>query len=141
MEVLPLDSKVALIVGNHAGVREMVCVILESRRCVVQRADGALDALAFAESGMSFDLVVLVVVQPDTSTSGVTLIDLLLKRQPDLKVLLITGRADGSELPAFAGMPNVRLLEKPFDPTELIDSAEGLFEDGHRVRMAAGPRH
>jgi DNA-binding NtrC family response regulator len=138
MEALPLDSKVALIVGNHAGVREMVCVILESRRCVVQRADGALDALAFAESGISFDLVVLVVVQPDTS---VTLIDLLLKRQPDLKVLLITGRADGSELPAFAGMPNVRLLEKPFDPTELIDSAEGLFEDGHRVRMAAGPRH
>jgi DNA-binding NtrC family response regulator len=116
----------------------MVCVILESRRCVVQRADGALDALAFAESGISFDLVVLVVVQPDTS---VTLIDLLLKRQPDLKVLLITGRADGSELPAFAGMPNVRLLEKPFDPTELIDSAEGLFEDGHRVRMAASPRH
>jgi DNA-binding NtrC family response regulator len=138
MEALPLDSKVALIIGNHAGVREMVCGILESRRCVVQRADGALDPLAFAESGMSFDLVVLVVVQPGTS---VTLIDLLLKRQPDLKVLLITGRADGSELPAFAGMPNVRLLEKPFDPTELIDSAEGLFEDGHRVRMAASPRH
>ena len=129
----PLHSKIVLVVVDHAGVREMVSEILESHRCLVLRAHDALDALAFAATGMAFDLLVEATAVPHAA--GISLAEELLRRRPALKVLLITGRIAGPEF-ALAALENVRLLKQPFDPTELIQAAEQLFTAGPGIRAA-----
>lgn len=130
----PLDLKVALVVGDHPGIREMVCDILESRKCIVQRAQDCLDALALAATGRTFDLLVEAIRVPHAD--GVNLAEDLLRQWPTLKVLVITGRIDGTEFGSIAALPNVRLIGKPFDPTELIQAAEELFVGGQGTRTA-----
>lgn len=133
MPTSPLDSKAALVVDGHAGIREMVSEILESRNCAVRRAHDRLEALAFAAAGAAFDLLVVVIAMPHADS--ISLAEELLRQRPALKVLFITGRTDGTEFP-LATRPDIRLLEKPFDPTELIEAAEHLFSGDQRIRTA-----
>jgi CheY-like chemotaxis protein len=130
----PLDLKFALVVADHPGIREIVCEILESRKCIVQRAQDCLDALALATTGRTFDLLVEAISIPHAD--GFNLAEELLRQRPTLKVLVITGRIEGTEFASMATLPNVRFIGKPFDPTELIHAAEQLFTSGQRTRRA-----
>jgi DNA-binding NtrC family response regulator len=112
----------------------MVCEILESRKCIVQRAQNCLEALALAATGGTFDLLVEAIRIPQAD--GVNLAEDLLRLWPTLKVLVITDRIDGTEFNSMAALPNVRFIGKPFDPTELIQAAEQLFAGGQRTRTA-----
>ena len=133
MTASPLNLRVAPVVAEHAGIREMVCGILESRDCVVQRARDRPEALELAAAGI-FDLLVESV--GTVHDDGIALAEELLEKWPTLKVLLITGRTDDAGCASVANLPNVRFLLKPFDPTELIEAAEQLFAGNQRVRTA-----
>jgi DNA-binding NtrC family response regulator len=130
MAALSLQSKIALVVVDHAGVREMVSEIFESHKCLVLRAHDILDALALAATGVAFDLLVQAIAVPHAA--GISLAVELMRRRPALKVLLITKRTAGTQF-ALAPRQNVRLLEQPFDPTELIQAAEQLFAGNPRI--------
>jgi CheY-like chemotaxis protein len=133
MATSPLNLMVALVVGEHAGIREMVCAILESRNCVVQRARDRPEAMELAAAGI-FDLLVETI--GTVHADGIGLAEELLAQWPTLKVLLITGRIEDAGCASIAALPNVRFLRKPFDPTELIEAAEQLFAGSQRIRTA-----
>ena len=119
MTASPLNLRVALVVAEHVGVREMVCWILESRNCVVRRARDRPEALELAAAGI-FDLLVesIGTVHDD----GIALAEELLEKWPALKVLLIAGKMNDAGRASVANLPNVRFLWKPFDPTKLIEA-------------------
>ena len=132
MTASPLNLRVALVVAEHVGIREMVCWILESRNCVVQRARDRPEALELAAAGI-FDLLVEAI---GTVHDGIALAEELLEKWPALKVLLITGKIDDGGRASVANLPNVRFLWKPFDPTELIEAVDQLFAANPKIRTA-----
>jgi len=129
----PLNLRVALVVAEHVGIREMVCWILESRNCVVQRARDRPEALELAAAGI-FDLLIESI--GTAHDDGIALAEELLEKWPALKVLLITGKFDDAGRASVANLPNVRFLWKPFDPTELIEAVEQLFAGNPKIRTA-----
>jgi two-component system response regulator HydG len=107
-----------LVVDDEQHQLDTVCrgLFLYGYRCKgVLSVDAALEALV-GEDGDAFDLVLTDLTMP--GSSGVDLIEQILRERPGLPIVVITGLAATREID-IVRTRNIPLLQKPFEPDTL----------------------
>ena len=119
------SSEHVLVVDDDPGVRRLITRLLRARGYVVSDMEDGASALAHLESSARpIDLVVTDIVMP--GMSGVHLAREIERRWPSMKVLLVTGYAEGDMLGARDLMRP--LLPKPFTPLTMATAVRNVLE-------------
>jgi len=114
-----------LVVEDEPLVRAAIERALRLAGFFVESASDAKDAIARAERGAPFDVVVTDVVMP--GQGGPALVRALRALRPELPALFITGYAEGDILPADDTAARSAVLEKPFVPDTLVRAVRALL--------------
>jgi two-component system cell cycle sensor histidine kinase/response regulator CckA len=115
-----------LLVEDDALVRSLVQRVLGSRGYRVTATEGSAEALEHAERE-AWDLLLTDVVMPDIS--GPELARLLTRRQPALRVLLMSGYAKDEIIDRGVVSAGVALLPKPFTPERLLAAVRKSLDE------------
>jgi CheY-like chemotaxis protein len=111
-------SESILLVEDEQTVRMVAARVLQSKGYVVHSAANGREALELARRlEEKLDLVLTDMVMPDMG--GVELVERLLEVRPGLRVVYMSGYAEGDKLEPASNQPGRSFLQKPF-------SAEGL---------------
>jgi PAS domain S-box-containing protein len=110
-------NKTVLVVDDEESVRQMAREHLESEGYRVLVADCGEQALELCGNGTRADVVVLDLGMP--GMGGRRCLQLLLERNPGLKVLVATGYADQEESAAALSGGAAAFLAKPYSLAEL----------------------
>ncbi|SMC26250.1 Response regulator receiver domain-containing protein [Desulfacinum hydrothermale DSM 13146] len=112
-----------LVIEDDEGLRDLLQNFLEETGYqVVQAADG-LEGMEAIEKE-SFDLIVVDVMLP--YVSGIGLLKIVKKRNPDLPIICITGYGNSPEELAQREHAD-RVLSKPFDLKNLLGAVQELL--------------
>jgi len=111
----PRDQTRVLIVDDDRLVRRLMTDGLRSLQYQVTAVEGGEAALATLDAGERFDLLLVDFAMP--GMNGAEVASAAQNRQPDIKVLMVSGYADSAAVEAALG--SARLLRKPFDVAEL----------------------
>ncbi len=112
-----------LVVEDEPGVRELARRVLDQNGYVVFEAASATEALAiFEREGGNFHLVFSDVVLPDKT--GLQLVDQLLARKPEQRVLLASGYTERKAQLSVIRERGLRFLPKPYTPDDLLQAVE-----------------
>ncbi len=114
------DCKV-LLVDDEVEFVEVLADRLEARGLRVVKTHNGSDALA-AAGGTVFDAIVLDMAMP--GMDGIETLEGLLEINPDLQVILLTGRATLSQATAAIKIGALDLLEKPAEIEDLVAKIE-----------------
>jgi two-component system cell cycle sensor histidine kinase/response regulator CckA len=115
-----------LVVDDEPEVRKLVAAIISSLGYAVLTADNGEHALSVHEKYPGrIDLLVTDVIAP--GMSGPQLAQLLAARQPDLKVLYISGYDRSHVVQAYVLDRGCHLLTKPFTASQLGNELESLL--------------
>jgi two-component system cell cycle sensor histidine kinase/response regulator CckA len=117
----PTDRKAhILVVDDEPMVRDLVATSLRRRGHTVIEASGGPEALALhAEHRSTLDLVLLDLVMPEMP--GEDVLARLLEIDPDVRVCLVSGYAEGSTAESFRDVGAVGFLAKPFTVRQLVN--------------------
>ena len=125
---LPTGWETILLAEDDEAVRKLAALVLREHGFTVVEARNGSEALRFCrESGRVIDLLLTDVLMPDLN--GTELVALVEPIRPGLKVLYMSGYADGPVLEDLRRRDGVLLL-KPFTPEVML----------RRVREILGPR-
>ncbi|MER2565283.1 MAG: ATP-binding protein [Myxococcaceae bacterium] len=113
-------SGVVLLVEDDASVREVAQRLLSGAGYQVHAAAGVTEAQALVGTLGRVDLLLTDVVMPDGS--GRELADGLRERLAGLRVLFMSGYTDDEVMRRGVLEGQVRLLQKPFTPTTLLEA-------------------
>ena len=114
----PSDWKLhVLAVDDEELIRCTMKALLEAMGHTVHLSSSGEEALALLEAGMKADVVILDINMP--GLGGVGTLPRLRALDPELPILLSTGRVDQSALDLAGAYPRVQLLAKPFRLDEL----------------------
>jgi PAS domain S-box-containing protein len=116
-----------LLVEDEQAVRELVRIILERAGHHVVEAATPEEALERFNVIESVDLLLTDVVMP--AMSGFDLFHVLVKRQPSLRVLFISGYTDYATFEPTIADKGAAFLEKPFSAEALIGKVREVL--GH----------
>lgn len=117
-----------LLVDDEESVRAYMRLTLEEAGCVVTEACDGVDALdKFDAGGGLFDLVVTDISMPHMN--GADLAHALAERNPELRILFLTGYASRDKAAGLQARPGWRLLMKPIDPERLVESVRSLIRE------------
>ncbi len=112
---------VVLLVEDEAPVRAFASRALRLRGYTVLEAESAEDALRTLEDpGLSVDVFVTDVVMP--GMDGPSWVREALKDRPDVRVVFVSGYAEGAFNDSQPGVPNSVFLPKPFSLNQLTDT-------------------
>ena len=114
------DCKV-LLVDDEVDFVDVLAERLEARGLSVHKTNNGEDALAAAE-GTVFDAIVLDMAMP--GMDGIETLERLLEINPDLQVILLTGRATLEQAVAAIRLGALDLLEKPAEIGTLVSKIE-----------------
>jgi two-component system cell cycle sensor histidine kinase/response regulator CckA len=120
-------GKIVLVVDDEADVLRLVQSILTEEGYEViaaKSADGAIKA--FDRLSRPVDLLLTDVVMP--GMSGPMLVDQLLQKQPDLKVLFMSGYDDRQVVQRYVVEKGFRLLAKPFTVKQLRSTIDAVVK-------------
>jgi PAS domain S-box-containing protein len=121
------NGEVVLVVEDEKVVRHVVVEVLNQLGYAVLEADDADAALAAIESRGNLHMLISDIGLP--GMNGRLLADILRERQPELKVLLMTGYAADASL--TTGFPaGMELITKPFTVNALADRLRRMLGDG-----------
>lgn len=124
----PGGTETILLVEDDDSVRRLSCRFLESLGYTVLEASNSGEALMiFERPGTKVDLVLTDIVMPHIS--GVEMAQRLRRRQPDVRVLFMTGFAREAE--TLPPAPHAPVLLKPFSRSTLARYV--------RLALAAAP--
>ena len=116
---LPLKREVAgtiLVVEDDAAIRRLVQIILEEGGYEVLLANSSQRAIRVAaDFSRTIHLLLSDVMMPDMC--GPELADMLKLRRPEMRVMLMSGYADGAMLVLNHGW---HFIQKPFLPVALL---------------------
>jgi DNA-binding NtrC family response regulator len=115
-------QRTVLIVDDDRQILGLVEKMLRPQGVTVLSANRPSEALRICE-GQPIHVLISDVIMPEMD--GGKLAERLLKRQPEARVLLISGQA---REPAVTKLPNVRFLRKPFFPSVLLQNLRELLE-------------
>ena len=117
-EALPvLGTEVILLTEDEASVLELTEASLRELGYTVLRASHAREAIARAQNGEHFDLLLTDIVMPDMN--GKKLADAITTLRPGLRVLYMTGFTKNAVVHNGVLDPGVNFLAKPFTIEEL----------------------
>jgi CheY-like chemotaxis protein len=117
---------VVLVVEDEQVVRQVVVEVLHQLGYAVLEAPDADAALAALESHGHLHMLISDISLP--GMSGRSLADTLRARQPELKVLLMTGyAADAASSKGFAA--GMELITKPFTVSALTERLQRMLGD------------
>jgi two-component system cell cycle sensor histidine kinase/response regulator CckA len=117
-------NKVVLVVDDEADILKLVLSILPDRGYEVMPASSAESAMELFESRRP-DLVLADVVMP--GTSGPMLVDRLLARDPELRILFMSGYDDRQVVQKYVVEKGFRLIPKPFTIKSLLSAIKDVL--------------
>ncbi len=104
-------GEVVLVVEDEGVVRSLIVEVLHELGYQTLEAANAQEAIPFLENSQRIDLMISDVGLP--GMNGRQLADLAQANRPQLKVLLATGYAEGSNVEGYLA-PNMEIITKPF---------------------------
>lgn len=113
--------KQILIADDEELVRSIVRLALGGRYQLTEAADGEEAWQKFCSASPKFDLAILDLNMP--RFSGRELLERIVARDPNARVVLLTGRPDCEIDPH----PGVRVIQKPFDNSTLAKAVADLL--------------
>jgi CheY-like chemotaxis protein len=124
-----------LVVDDEPEVRKLVAAVIGNLGYEVHTADTGEHALAIHEHlGSKIDLLVADVISP--GMSGPLLAQRLAARQPDLKVLYISGYDHTHVVQAYVLDRGCSLITKPFSTGQLAEAVRAMIHGAHRANGA-----
>jgi two-component system cell cycle sensor histidine kinase/response regulator CckA len=112
-----------LLVEDEEGLRSLNARGLQSRGYSVLQAGNGIEALEELErNGGKVDLVVSDVVMPEMD--GPTLMKELRKRNPDIKIIFVSGYAEDAFEKSFLDHEQFNFLPKPFTLKQLVTAVK-----------------
>ena len=155
-DALPSDDapasfkrRTVLVVEDEEFVRELVVEALSGLGLEVMQAGNSEQALTLLDTGVRFELLVTDVGLP--GLNGRQVAEIARQRLPQIRVLFMTGYADGAGMPTGSIKPGMALIVKPFDmadltarvgallaETEELDHQDSVFEQLRRGDTAHG---
>ena len=119
-----------LVVDDDPVILRIMCEVLTRAGYIVLPAGGGWHAIETYESAATQPhLLVTDVAMPDLT--GPVLAARLRKRQPELKVLFVSGFHDTELVQRFVAGQGYALLPKPFTPDGLLRTVRQALETGH----------
>jgi PAS domain S-box-containing protein len=116
-----------LVVEDEEMVRDLVSECLAAAGYSVLSASQGREALeVYEEHGRPIDLLATDVVMP--VMGGGDLADELVERQPDLRVLFISGYTRDALEPAHLEREHSHFMSKPFSPRILLDRVRAILD-------------
>jgi CheY-like chemotaxis protein len=115
---LPGGSETLLLVEDEAAVRASARRLLERHGYTVLEARHGADALRIVEQNGRIDLVLTDLVMPEMG--GRELVERLRARQPELKVLYMSGYTEKAITVDGTMPPHTGFVEKPFTVEQLM---------------------
>ena len=127
-ETLPRGDETILIVEDDVNVRQMASKVLKMQGYTVFEAESGKEAFKISQqSTRKIDLLLSDIVMPNMS--GPQLAGLILKTDPNLKVLFMSGYTlKASNLGADID-PDIPFLQKPFRPKALVQKIREVLDD------------
>ena len=127
-----------LVVEDNEATREALRALLEAQNYHVISAMNGVEALElFAQTTESIILIVSDVVMPQMG--GMTLYRTLRERQPNLKILFITGHPMEVENQTQLEKGTVHWLQKPFSVREFNQAVRTLLQDEKKPDRGPAP--
>lgn len=112
------DAGMVLIVEDEKTVLDMAALTLRSQGCTVLTASGPLEALKiFEHFSDDIDLLLTDVMMPDMT--GPEMAKLMRGMRPDLRIIFMSGYADGHIKAGDFPNEQVPFIMKPFNPAEM----------------------
>jgi len=118
-----------LVVDDDRAVRGFLVAVCRGRGHRVIEAANGTEALAALEKAPQIELLFSDVAMPNGMT-GYELAREARSRRPDLKVLLTSGFPAKDVMQRGALDPDIRVLQKPYDPAELAAAITDVLGDG-----------
>lgn len=121
------DRRAVLLVDDDSGMRLAVERVL-SESFAVTSAGSFVAANELINSGHHFDALVTDFDLKSGADDGLAVAQSLLARAPGTPVVVATGTIQTHErLQALLALPRVRLVEKPFQASELLAALDDLL--------------
>lgn len=117
-EPLSAGQEVILLVDDEPQIRAITAIQLKRLGYEVLQAEDGAEALDMIESRRSIDLLVTDIDLPGDMT-GVDLATSVRGRNPDVRVLYVSGYADGGWSGGLSGETGTPFLPKPYDSAAL----------------------
>jgi CheY-like chemotaxis protein len=125
----PVDGETILLVEDDDALRQFVARVLRNAGYYVVEAGNGEDALEAPESHGRIDLLITDVVMP--KLGGVELARRLCARDPQLRVVYISGYSEATLKKQNALGPEAAWLTKPFTCSQLLQEARSGLSTGH----------
>lgn len=120
-------GEVVLVVEDEAVVRSLIVEVLGELGYQTLEAGNAQEAMPFLENPQRIDLMISDVGLP--GMNGRQLADLAQANRPELKVLLATGYAEGSNVEGYLAA-NMQIITKPFAIDALANKISEMLNPG-----------
>ena len=122
----PQSAATILAVDDDRGILNLLESALQSAGYIVLLADGGRNAIQMFEDRVSpVHLLLTDVIMPDLT--GPVVAERLLERQPDLRVLFMSGFHDAEMVQRFVTHKGFNLLSKPFTVESLLRSVQDVL--------------
>lgn len=116
-----------LLVEDQQAVRLLLTQALSDYGYTLLEASSGQEALRLVAAARTpIHILLTDVVMPQMT--GPALAEHLRRQWPDLRVLFMSGYAEGSVLPTFLAEPGTGFIQKPFLPTELAQKLHELLD-------------
>ena len=121
----PKGSETVLLVDDEDGVRKLVSAILQSNGySVIEASNGPAALAAYDKNAHKIDMVLTDVVMPQMD--GFELVDRLAEKNPEVKILFISGYRDNPI--GRSDAPQRPFLHKPFTPDALLAKVREILD-------------
>jgi two-component system, cell cycle sensor histidine kinase and response regulator CckA len=115
-----------LAVDDDRAILNLLESVLQSAGYIVLLADGGRNAIQlFEDCATPVNLLLTDVIMPDLT--GPVVAERLLERQPDLRVLFMSGFHDAEMVQRFVTNKGFNLLPKPFTVESLLRSVQDIL--------------
>jgi len=116
-----------LVIDDNEEILVTLKNFLRKKNYAVASATNGLDGLKLFESAANeFDLVITDLVMPNIS--GVAVISIIKKRNPNVPIIAITGYGEQPEALAREAHADI-VMEKPFKLNKLIKTIQKLLDE------------
>ncbi|MCQ4313098.1 response regulator [Pseudomonas stutzeri] len=131
----PVEGQIVLVVDDEPNVRTLVSEVLQEMGLKTLEAADGPNGLRILDGNMHLDLLISDIGLPG-GMNGRQLADAAREKRPSLRVLFITGYADGSVLHRSNVLHDYEVLTKPFSITALEDKVRSMLGSGQNNGVA-----